>query len=89
MQKAVVESNKQVEAMKQELSVQTQQYEQVKCMVSCLGLDHKQFSKSKRVNNSTSKDMITDSGSSTRYRRRKETEKALTFIHGGEVGNWN
>lgn len=32
--------------------------------------------------------MINDSSSSTRYRRRKETEKALTFIHGGDVGSF-
>lgn len=80
-----VERNTQVEAVKQELSVIKQQYEELKSMVCSLGLDYKQFSKSKRMNNSTSKDMINDSSSSTRYRRRKETEKALTFIHGGEV----
>ena len=77
--------HKQVETMKQELSVITQQYNEVKSMVASLGLDHKQFSKSKRMSNSKSKDMINDSSSSTRYRRRKETEKALKFIHGGEV----
>ena len=32
--------------------------------------------------------MITDSGCSTRYRRRKETKKALTFLHGGETGSF-
>lgn len=51
-------------------------------MLSVLGLDPKQFSKSRRASNSTSKDMIGDFNSSTRYRRRKETEKALQFIHG-------
>ena len=51
-------------------------------MLSVLGLDPKQFSKSRRASNSTSKDMIDDFNSSTRYRRRKETEKALQFIHG-------
>ena len=58
-------------------------------MLSLLGLDPKQFSKSRRANNSTSKDMISDFNSTTRYRRRKETEKALQFIHeggGGGVG---
>ncbi|KAK3745923.1 hypothetical protein QZH41_010220 [Actinostola sp. cb2023] len=74
--------------MKEQLSVITQQYEQVKSMVTLLGLDYKQFSKSRRENNSTCKDMINDRNSSTRYRRRKETEKALKFIHGGESGSF-
>lgn len=52
-------------------------------MLSLLGLDPKQFSKSRRASNSTSKDMISDFNSTTRYRRRKETEKVLQFIHGG------
>ena len=55
-------------------------------MLSLLGLDPKQFSKSRRANNSTSKDMISDFNSTTRYRRRKETEKALQFIHEGGGG---
>ena len=41
-----------------------------------------------KESNSTSKTMITDSGSSTRYRRRKETKKALTFLHGRETGSF-
>lgn len=57
-------------------------------MLSVLGLDPKQFSKSRRASNSTSKDMIDDFNSSTRYRRRKETEKALQFIHGGATGSY-
>ena len=65
----------------------TQQFEQVKSLVASLGLDYKQFSNSKRENNSTTKAMINDYNSSTRYRRRKETEKALKFIHGGECGS--
>jgi len=32
--------------------------------------------------------MITDSGCSTRYRRRNETKKALTFLQGGETGSF-
>ena len=32
--------------------------------------------------------MISDPNSSTRYRRRKESEKALKFIHGGETGSF-
>ena len=65
----------------------TQQFEQVKSFVASLGLDYKQFSKSKRENNSTTKAMMNDYNSSTRYRRRKESEKALKFIHGGECGS--
>ena len=32
--------------------------------------------------------MIDDFNSSTRYRRRKETEKALLFIHGWATGSY-
>lgn len=48
-------------------------------------MDCKQFSKSKREQNSTSP----DTKPTTRHRRRKETEKALTFIHGGESGSYH
>ena len=54
-------------------------------MISSLGLDCKQFSKSKREQNSTSP----DTKSTTRHRRRKETEQALKFIHGGESGSYH
>lgn len=81
LHRAIEERNQQVDSMKQELLVITQQHEELESMVSSLRLDCKQFSKSKRIKNSTSKDMIDDSSSSTRYRRRKKTEKALTFIH--------
>ena len=85
LKRAFEEKSQQFESVKQEVSVKTLENQEIKSMVSSLGLDYKQFSKNKRVNNSTSKEMINDSSSSTRYRRRKETEKALTFIHGGEV----
>lgn len=52
-------------------------------MISSLGLDCKQFSKSKQEQNSTSP----ATKSSTRHSRRKETEKALMFIHGGKIGS--
>lgn len=32
--------------------------------------------------------MIDDFNSSTRYRRRKKTEKTLQFIHGGATGSY-
>lgn len=54
-------------------------------MISSLGLDCKQFSKSRREQNSTSP----DTKSTTRHRRRKETEQALKFIHGGESGSYH
>ncbi|KAJ7365214.1 hypothetical protein OS493_007866 [Desmophyllum pertusum] len=73
------------ESTKKELSVVTQQNEHLKSMISSLGLDCKQFSKSKREQNSTS----ADTKSTTRHRRRKETEKALTFIHGGTPGSYH
>ena len=86
LKRAFEEKSEQFESVKQEMSVKTLENQEIKSMVASLGLNYKQFSKSKRVNNSTSKEMINDSNSSTRYRRRKETEKALRFIHGGEVG---
>ena len=69
---------------KKELSLVTQQNEHLKSMISSLGLDCKQFSKSKREQNSTS----AATKSTTRHRRRKETEKALKFIHGGTSGSY-
>ena len=57
-------------------------------MTSVLGLDVKQFSKYKRESKSTSHEMISDPNSSARYRRGKESEKALKFIHGGETGSF-
>ena len=74
-----------VKDIKEEQAAIMQKYEDIKSLLSSLGLDVKSYSKCKRMNNSTSRDMINNSSSSTRYRRRKETEKALTFIHGGEV----
>jgi len=77
-----------VKELEENVSALKKQLEHLQCMVSLLGLDSKQFTKSKRENNSTSKTMINDSGSSTRYRRRKETGKALQFIHGGDTGSF-
>ena len=57
-------------------------------MTSVLGLDVKQLSKYKRQNKSTSHEMISDPNSSARYRRGKESEKALKFFHGGETGSF-
>ena len=88
LNRVIGERDVQVETLKQKLSVLTQQHEQLKTMVSSLGLDPKQFSKSKTATNHTTKHMINDPNSSTKYRRRKETEKALTFIHGGKVNNF-
>ena len=53
-------------------------------MISSLGLDCKQFSKSKQEQNSTS----AATKSTTRHRRLKETENALKFIHGGTSGSY-
>ena len=81
LQKVNEASEKEVSIVREELHNVKKQYEQGKSMLSLLGLDPKQFSKSRRASNSTSKDMISDFNSTTRYRRRKETEKALQFIH--------
>ena len=64
-------SAKEASVVREELHNVKKQYEQVKSMLSLLGLDPKQFSKSRRASNSTSKD-ISDFNSTTRYRRRKE-----------------
>ena len=64
------------ESTKKELSAVIQQNELLKSMISSLDLDFKQFSRSKREQNSTS----AAPKSTTRHRRRKETEKALKFI---------
>ena len=63
-------SESQVEESEKKSNVLTKELDQVKCMTSALGLDVKQFSKSKRESNSTSYAMISDPNSSTRYRRR-------------------
>lgn len=44
-------------------------------------LEQKQFAKTKREQNPTSEEMVGDSSSSTRYRRRKETINILEYIH--------
>ncbi|XP_078361840.1 uncharacterized protein LOC144646172 [Oculina patagonica] len=88
LQKEKEASVKEASVVREELLNIQKQYDQVKSMLSVLGLDPKQFSKSRRASNSTSKDMIDDFNSSTRYRRRKETEKALQFIHGGATGSY-
>jgi len=49
-------------------------------------LEQKQFAKTKREQNPTSEEMVGDSSSSTRYRRRKETINILEYIHGGSNG---
>ena len=54
-----------VKKLEDKVSAQTRQLEQLKSMFSALGLDSKQFSKSKRENNSTTKAMISDPSSST------------------------
>ena len=72
------------ESTKKELSAATQQNELLKSMISSLGLDFKQFSRSKWEQNSTS----AATKSTTRHHRRKETEKALKFIHGGSSGSF-
>jgi hypothetical protein len=64
-----------VKKLEDKALAQTRQLEQLKSMFSALGLDSKQFSKSKRENNSTTKAMISDPSSSTYYRRRKISEK--------------
>ena len=43
-------------------------------------------SRARRENASTSFEVITNSNSSVRYRRRKETENVLSYIHGGKEG---
>ena len=88
LQKVNEASEKEASVVREELHNVKKQYEQVRSMLSLLGLDPKQLSKSRRASNSTSKDMITDFNSTTRYRRRKQTEKALQFIHGGATGSF-
>ena len=88
LRSAFQKSESQVEELEKKSNVLTKELDQMKCMTSTLGLDVKQFSKSKRESNSTSRAMISDPNSSTRYRRRKESEKALKFIHGGETGSF-
>lgn len=70
---------------KNELAAFTQHNEQLKSMFSYLDLDCKQFSKSKREQNST----LSAMKSTTRHQRRKETEKALTFIHAGMTDSYH
>ncbi|PFX14009.1 NACHT, LRR and PYD domains-containing protein 3 [Stylophora pistillata] len=72
------------ESTKKESSAVTQQNELLKSMISTLGLDFKQFSKSKWEQNNTS----AATKPTTRHRRRKETQKALKFIHGGSSGSF-
>ena len=88
LRKEKEDSVKAAEVFREELESVKKQYEQVKSMLVVLGLDPKQFSKSRRENNPTSKVMINDYNSSTRYNRRKETQKALQYIFmGGQLAH--
>ncbi len=49
-------------------------------------LDQKGYARTRRENTSTTLETITNTDSSTRYRRRKETKNVLEYIHGGEEG---
>jgi len=42
--------------------------------------------KSKRLHNPTTYEMVTNTKSSTRYRRRQETRDVLEYVHGGDDG---
>ena len=49
-------------------------------------LGQTQQARSRRAQNATTFDMISDVKSSTRYRRRQESKDMLEYIHGGEEG---
>ena len=53
----------------------------------------KEYGRKKREDVPTSFEMINDHASSTRYKRRQETDEVLTYIHGGRngaiLGAWN
>ena len=68
LRSAFQKSESQVEELEKKSTVLTKELDRVKCMTSALGLDVKQFSKSKRESNSTSHAMISDPNSSTCYR---------------------
>ena len=70
LQKVNEASEKEASAVREELHNVKKQYEQVKSMLSLLGLDPKQFSKSRRASNSTSRDMISAFNSTEKKLRR-------------------
>lgn len=72
------ELEKQIKEQEQRLKELNQTYEKLKVL-----LEQKDYSRRRRSQASTSHEMINDSRSSTRYRRREETKNVLEFIHGG------
>ena len=52
-------------------------------------LSHKKYAQTKRQQNPTTDEMISNTSSSTRYRRREETKMLLEYVHGGEKGAIN
>jgi hypothetical protein len=73
------EEKKSLETDLTELSCQ---YEKVRLL-----LEQKGYARKRRENIPTSKDMISNYSSSTRYRRKAETTNILEFIHGGLEGS--
>ena len=77
-----------VEEQLHNLELLKKEYDRFKIM-----LGQTQQTRSKRIQNATTVDMITDIKNSTRYRRRQETKNILEYIHGGEeaavLGAWD
>ena len=79
-----------MKAKKQEddLELLKKEYNRFKAM-----LGQTQQGRSKRTQNATSFEMISDFKNSTRYRRQQETKEMLEYIHGGDeralYGAWD
>ena len=70
-----------VEEQKKLMAEVQKQYEKLRIL-----LEQKGYSKKRRENSATTFEMIDNYNSSTRYRRRWETQNILEFIHGGLDG---
>ena len=75
------DTRQEVKEQQDSLDALKKEYNRFKAM-----LGQTQQARSRRTQNATTFDMISDVKSSTRYRRRQESKDMLEYIHGGEEG---
>lgn len=80
-EKKAEELKKEEQILEAKIQSLKKESERLKCI-----LRPSQQSRSKRINNPSTYDMIIDFNNSTRYRRRNETKDVLEYIHGGSDG---
>lgn len=82
MENELEESRKQKVIIEKECADIKLQFNKIKLI-----LEQKEYARNRRKNTATTFEMINDSSSSARYRRRAETKNLLEYIHGGCIGS--